>query len=118
MLGAHVFIAALLGQLLRGVDHRIGLLAELGCGHGRPTRTGQRVDRGPDLGRQCCAVRAHGVEQGTRDALALLEQGVEDVQRLHLGIALGRGDPHRSAQGVLGLGGELDVHRSLSVFRG
>ena len=49
-------------------------------------------------------------EQRGRDALALLEQGVEQVQRLDLRVAVGGSDAHGRAERVLALGGELDVH--------
>ncbi len=60
----------------------------------------QRLGAGPDGGR----VGADGGQQRAGDALRLVEQGEQQVDRRDLGVALGRRPPHGGGDGFLALG--------------
>ena len=50
-----------------------------------------------------CHVDADGQQQRRGDALALLEQGIEQMQRLDVRVAVGASEPHSGADGVTAL---------------
>jgi hypothetical protein len=110
VLGADELVASLFRERLGRAEHAVGGLAELRRGHARAAGRGKRGDGGPHLGGEGADVGADGREQRGGDALPLLEEGVEEVEGLHLGIAVGGRHAHGCAEGVLALGGELDVH--------
>ncbi len=82
-----------------------------GLGHCAPARGRQGDEGRTHLAAERGTVGADGVEHAGRDAL-LSEQRLQQVHRLELGVAGGRRRLDGVAEGFLGLGGELRVHRS------
>ncbi len=77
-----------------------------------PEAEGSAASAPADLMGEAGDVDPDGRQQCRGDALALLEQGVQQMQRLDLRIAVRGSDAHSGAERVLALGGELDVHCS------
>ena len=83
MLGGHVGVAELGGELLRGVAHAHEGLADAHlAGIARDLR--RASDGVVHLGLNGCGVRAHALDDGTQVALAGAEQRLQQVDGLHL----------------------------------
>ena len=99
-----------LGLLARGVDHPQQLAGRRGRGHGGAADAGHPAQRGVGLGADVGRVGADRLQQRAGDAVGLLEQGDEQVQRLQRGLAAVDGEPLGGGDGFLRTGGELALH--------
>ena len=110
VLGRDVLVAEGAGLLPRGVDHAQQLAGRRGRGHGRAADAGHAAQRRLGLGADVGRVGADRGQERTRDAVGLLQQGGEQVQRFERRLAAADGEPLGGGEGFLRTGRELALH--------
>jgi hypothetical protein len=111
VLGGDVVVADLLGLGLGDVHHGHQGPGQAGRRDVGPAGLGQRGEQGLGPGADLAGVGADGRQQRPGDAVALVEQGEQQVDGSHLGVSLGARPPDGRRHGLLALGGEtFGVH--------
>ena len=114
VLGRDVVVADLLGLGLRDAHDGHERARQPGRGDAGAARLGQRGQQRLGARADRLGVGADGGQQRAGDAVALVEQGEQQVHRGDLGVPLGRGGADSRRDGLLALGGQaVGVHGRL-----
>ena len=103
MLGRDVLVAGGLGALTRVADDREQSVRGLGASGGCALRTRERHEGIAGARADRTHVGPNGLEQGERDALALFNQCLKQMNRLHLRVTGCTGSLQRRGDGLLRL---------------
>jgi hypothetical protein len=119
VLGRDVVVADLLGLVLGDAHDGHERARQPGGGDAGAARRGQGGQQRLGAGADRLGVGTDRGQQRAGDAVALVEQGEQQVHRRDLGVTLGRGGADSRRDGLLALGGQaVGVHgRLLSCVR-